>query len=50
MVMVRVTVAVIIVMIMVGIVASYSSVTLVIGGGLPVWPFSCPCLLADAIE
>jgi hypothetical protein len=50
MVMVRVTVAAIIIMIMLGIVASYCSVTLVISGGAPVWPFPCPWLLADAIE
>ena len=35
MVMVRVTVAAIIIVIMVGIVASYSSVTLIISGGAP---------------
>ena len=47
--MVRMTVASIIIMVMVGIVSSYTSVTLIISGGAPTTVVSVPLVLVDAI-
>jgi hypothetical protein len=49
MVMIRMTVTLVIVMVMVGIMAAYSSVTLIVSGRASTWSFPCPWFLGDAI-